>query len=896
MNRDRVGTTVFSRIAFTLTLLLLLALGPRPTQAVLQPQAELIPMSRAGLTQLPEVELSIVQANNEDVSAHVPAAGDVQASSTTITITTVITGIADAEIIQGYPTANCGDKDAWQMRSGYDTWQNPHGRIVRSLVSFGLADVPSTATVQDAELKLYVTGAYDVAGQSMTATPYRISSPWYENSVTWDGRPSSAEPYPSTSIPYASGWVTFDVTDLVQGWVEGTYPNHGIMVRGRETSPGWRAFGSRTAAIDPGTGPMWIPPLLSLTYSYEQDFRMFLVADHHTLEPGDSISSVVYVDELGGFDQTVDLTLDGLPSHTTYAFGDASIAPTGTTSLLITTTSLTPLGTYTMTVTGISTDQAHAVQGTLRVIRPDFELGVSPTSKTVGVADEAALTVYLTSTYGFTESVTLDMGGLPPNTGHSWSQNPVTPTTSALLTITTASNTPTGTFTCYVTGTSGSLVHAASFALEVSEPTFELSSPHPRQSTSPGGSAQYDVTVSKIGAFADSVSLGVSGLPVGTTYQWSQNPVTPPVDVVLTVNTTSTLSLGEYTFTITGASGPKTDAMSVTLDVISHTVYLPVVLRNQTATGGAAFHQANGTGGAVSRIALLVGVAKYRETGTVRVGDNRPRKEVNLVYSNADPLAIQGGLVDPSSIEGSSFAQEDILLLLDSQATKGAIHDAIVNRIDPLEDENTIVVISFSGHGMYAPDDDGDEDDPYDEFLVPYGIDVTQGGPLQKTIRDDELASWLDELESQKIVLLLDTCFSGGMAQSTSTTRVKSLWTYLAPQHILSPQDWQDGFAQDVQGAGRVVLMASAEDETSIESSELGQGVFTYYFAQALRSSSADTNGNGWVSATEAHAYLAPKVHDFALPEDQNPQISDGVTGEVDLAMPLTSVTSCPSW
>jgi uncharacterized caspase-like protein len=229
---------------------------------------------------------------------------------------------------------------------------------------------------------------------------------------------------------------------------------------------------------------------------------------------------------------------------------------------------------------------------------------------------------------------------------------------------------------------------------------------------------------------------------------------------------------------------------------------------------------------------------------------------------------------------------------MDSQATKGAIHDAIANIIDPLEDKDTRVMLFFSLHGMVATDDDGDEDDPYDEFLVPYGINVNDGGPLEKVIRDDELARWLGELESQQIVLVVDTCFGGGMAQALGDT-VKSLSPYLAPQAALSAQDWQDGFAQDVEGTGRVVLMASREEETSIESSELGHGVFTYYFVEALRSESADTNDNGWISAEEAFAYLRPKVRTYTN-FGQTPRISDGVAGEVDLTTPLTTVTSCP--
>jgi hypothetical protein len=60
----------------------------------------------------------------------------------------------------------------------------------------------------------------------------------------------------------------------------------------------------------------------------------------------------------------------------------------------------------------------------------------------------------------------------------------------------------------------------------------------------------------------------------------------------------------------------------------------------------------------------------------------------------------------------------------------------------------------------------------------------------------------------------------------------------------------------------------------------------------ALLDLAADTNGNGRVSVEEAFAYLAPKVDDFVWEASggtihQNPQISDGIPGPVEL-------TCCP--
>lgn len=896
MNRANLVKHLF--LATASMLLLLLVSGPKPVQATAQPAAVVPSMPPAWTdavqtAAVPEFALSRVDvANAPNIPpAYSANADDIQVAGTTVTVTTHITGSADAEIIQGYPTANCGNKDARLIRAGYDSDMTPDGQIVRSLVNFNLASIPQDAVIHNAALKLYVAGVYDVPGQSMLATPYRVSSFWYENAVTWSTQPSWAEPYSATSIPDAYGWASFDITALVQGWVNGSYPNYGLVVRGRETSAGWRAFGARNAAIDPG--PTWIPPHLDMTYSFEQDFRMFLVANHHTLEPGDSAASILYLDQIGWFDQSVTLSVSGMPPHASYALGQTTIVPTGTTSLHITTTSLTPLGTYTITVTGTSADKVNTVQGILTVIEPDFELSVSPSARTIGAGDQTTLTVDLVSIWGFADPVTLELGGLPAHTGYAWNPNPATPTGSVRLTITADAEVLVGSYPCVVTGTSGSLVHSAPFTLNISEPMFELSLANVEQSITPGGSTQFTVSVARIGPFTDGVSLTVGSLPAYTTHGWSQNPVMPPGSSILTVDTTPATPVGEYTLIMTGSGGGKTAVVSATLRVTEHTVYLPLVLKERTSSGSGQVQSSS----TVDRIALLIGVANYQETGDISAGENRTRKEVNLLFSDDDPPAIQGEIVRPTGTSGSNFNPGNVIVLLDSEATKGAIHDAIVNRIAPLVGEDTLVLIFFSGHGLYTDDDDGDEDDPYDEFIVPYGINVNDGGPLYKLIRDDELASWLSELKSTRVVVVIDTCFSGGMVSSAGAdNRIKSLSAYFAPQASLSAQDWQDGFAQDIQGSGRIILMASGESESSIESSALGQGVFTYYFAEALRSPSADTSGNGWVSVEEAFAYLQPKVQAYVAPDVQNPQISDGVPGEVDMTVPLTTVTSCPSW
>lgn len=140
---------------------------------------------------------------------------------------------ADAVVIQGYPTLNFGDTtDMW---AGYDDSLNPDGRIARSLIKFDLASLPANQTITTATLRIYLVTSWDFPNTYRTITTYRVTSNWAENSITWNNAPGYGTPYGSKSIAHSAwGWYEFDVTNLVKSWVNGTYPNYGIMLRGPE--------------------------------------------------------------------------------------------------------------------------------------------------------------------------------------------------------------------------------------------------------------------------------------------------------------------------------------------------------------------------------------------------------------------------------------------------------------------------------------------------------------------------------------------------------------------------------------------------------------------------------------------------------------------------------------
>jgi hypothetical protein len=77
-----------------------------------------------------------------------------------------------------------------------------------------------------------------------------------------------------------------------------------------------------------------------------------------------------------------------------------------------------------------------------------------------------------------------------------------------------------------------------------------------------------------------------------------------------------------------------------------------------------------------------------------------------------------------------------------------------------------------------------------------------------------------------------------------------------------------------------VVVTACDDNELSQESSELRNGVFTYYLVEGM-AGLADDNSNGWVSGEECWGYAEPRTTDYN--PMQHPQLYDGYgSGELD--------------
>jgi uncharacterized repeat protein (TIGR01451 family) len=180
--------------------------------------------------------------------------------------TTKLYPVADAAVFQSVPDTNYGSRS--YMYAGYDHsgCSLYSGKVARSLVRFDLSSIPAGASIRDAKLHLRLTGWCYYVGHSQprTVTIYRADAGWSESSVTWNNKPGCAESYASASVSVTSrGWHSFDITNLVRGWVNGSFSNYGLMVRAPETS------GSEFALLEFATHDYYgttYDPYLEVTY------------------------------------------------------------------------------------------------------------------------------------------------------------------------------------------------------------------------------------------------------------------------------------------------------------------------------------------------------------------------------------------------------------------------------------------------------------------------------------------------------------------------------------------------------------------------------------------------------------------------------------------------------
>jgi len=234
--------------------------------------------------------------------------------------------------------------------------------------------------------------------------------------------------------------------------------------------------------------------------------------------------------------------------------------------------------------------------------------------------------------------------------------------------------------------------------------------------------------------------------------------------------------------------------------------------------------------------AVVVGVGKYTAMPSLRFTDD-------------DAFRFYSHLKSP---EGGALPDDQVEILVDEAATRENILRAM-RKSFLKADENDVVLLYFSGHGLegcFLPVD-------YDGF--------------NNKLRHEEIRQIFKQSKAKHKICIADACHSGTLDYSGSLTSKGP-----AP---VSLERYYQAF-EDSDG-GIALLMSSQAEELSLEDHGLRQGVFTYYVLQGMKGA-ADANNDYIVTIKELYSYVYVKVRQYTAGV-QTPVL----TGNYDEQMPV---------
>jgi hypothetical protein len=276
--------------------------------------------------------------------------------------------------------------------------------------------------------------------------------------------------------------------------------------------------------------------------------------------------------------------------------------------------------------------------------------------------------------------------------------------------------------------------------------------------------------------------------------------------------------------------------------------------------------------GAVAQVsgtkwAVVIGVSDYK------FSDNDNKK---LKYAHVDAQKIADRLIEP----GTGMIKDNLVLLINQDATKTNIQSAFEDTMKPNVKKDDALFIFFSGHGSQDKDDNGDEKDGWDEFILPF--DAKKDRPAT-WIRDDDFNKWIMDINARLIVIAFDCCYAAGEDKDAKAIDSKS-------------KEIENGFYNDI-GKGidkkqEILVIAACDDnerafEILNEKDEIQfrHGLFTYHLLDKFKASRDTT-----ISDDKLFEEVKQGVHRDSN-KNQNPVIKNKAPNE---KFPISEFFPCP--
>lgn len=277
----------------------------------------------------------------------------------------------------------------------------------------------------------------------------------------------------------------------------------------------------------------------------------------------------------GGFNGTVNLTAENLPTGVTASFAPASVdGATSGSVLTLTAANTATAATSTITVRATGSN-VTAGTATLPLTISSNGLNLSASATTAMAAQGAATTIpiVINRIGTFTGDVTLSAEGLPNGVTAAFAPSTITGTSRVTtLTLTAASTATAGLSTITIRGAGagvGAQTQTIAFTVAPSTTSgFGFFSSPSALVVQAGQSVASALTISRQNSFAGGVQLAATGIPTGMTVSFTPNPSTG-TSVAVTVATTSATAAGVYVLPITGTSSGAANYVSTMTVVVT---------------------------------------------------------------------------------------------------------------------------------------------------------------------------------------------------------------------------------------------------------------------------------------------------------------------------------------
>lgn len=219
-------------------------------------------------------------------------------------------------------------------------------------------------------------------------------------------------------------------------------------------------------------------------------------------------------------------------------------------------------------------------------------------------------------------------------------------------------------------------------------------------------------------------------------------------------------------------------------------------------------------------------------------------------------------------------------MLSDRQATSEDIKDGIrfwLGSAGP----NDKVLLYYSGHGAFIPDESGDESDGNDEVLLGYSAKVIQRGgqaTLDNVVLDDDMERLLSNLRSKDVLVMFDSCHSGTASKGltldlqTRDMHIEQLETK-AFQYPGMPSRGVT-ISENIKGDERHVYISACRDDQQSAASSNGS-IFTLGVSKAVKKAAGERKS---ITPRQLQQAASDYIAEQALSNTQvwefNPQIS----------------------